>query len=123
LSRFRLAGILFLGLLAFFALVPTPFSKGRLATFGLAHYCLHITAFCVAFHLLSSGAEGGRRLAAVAALLVAFGAAVEVLQTRRYGTGIEYPDIAANAAGVLLGYVSRWFWTNRVPDTLAGPRR
>ena len=122
MSRFlRLAGIVFLALLAFFALAPSPFSKGRFATFGLLHAALHAALFFVSFHLIAAGA---RRSGGLALLLLAFGAALEFLQTRRYAIWLEYRDIFADAAGILLAYITRSIWImDACPPTDLNSRR
>jgi hypothetical protein len=113
MSRLRLTGMILLALIAVLALLPGPV-KGRLATFGAVHDCAHGAVFGVAFLLIAANSK--TRSAAVAAIaLLAFGAALELMQTHVYGTWLEYRDITADAAGIMLAVVSRSLWADHTP--------
>ena len=118
MQRGRIIGILWLALLMFLALLPEPF-KGRVATFGFGHKCAHIAVFTVAFLLIATRLKGWGQPAILGLLLLVFGSALELLQTRVYHIPIEYSDISANAAGILLGFLSRTIWrSNAARDGL-----
>ncbi len=106
-----MAGVFFLAFLAFLAVVPPPFSKGRFATVGFAHTSLHALAFCLAFLLLAAGSATARKSAGWAVILLLFGATLEVLQAHRYGIWLEYRDIFSDAGGIILGYITRLICT------------
>jgi len=114
----RITGIFFLALLAFVALLPGPV-KGRIATSGLAHECSHIAVFSLAFLLTAAGSKRMRESAVLVFLLFAFRSILEFMQTQVYGIPIEYRDISANAAGLLVGFLSRTIWrANAAQDEL-----
>ena len=105
----RIIGIMWLALLMFLALLPEPF-KGRFATIGVGHQFTHIAVFTVAFLLMATRLKGLGQPAILGLLLLLFGSALELLQTRVYHIPIEYSDISANAAGILVGFLSRAIW-------------
>lgn len=109
--RSTITGLFFLAALVVLALLPIPY-KGRLATVGLVHECVHIGAFSLAFLLLCGSSRTPRASVGVGVILLVFGIALEVFQTRIYGTVLEYRDISANAAGTMLGFVGRSIWMN-----------
>jgi VanZ family protein len=105
-------GILFIALLACFALLPGPAVKGRFATSGPWHACAHMAAFYIAFLLIAAGSRVAKRSVVAGFFLLAFGVAIEFFQTRVYGTRIEYRDIIADTTGILLGFLSRSIWVS-----------
>ncbi|HLK51577.1 MAG TPA: VanZ family protein [Bryobacteraceae bacterium] len=101
----RAIGLLSLTLLTVLALLlPAPY-KGKTATFGLMHPAAHIVVFFLLYLCISAGSSTARQSAVVLLFLLAFGAALEFLQTRVYGTPLEYRDISADAAGAMLAFI------------------
>ncbi|MCU1335645.1 MAG: hypothetical protein JWO19_1226 [Bryobacterales bacterium] len=101
-TRMLVRGLALLLALTLFSLLPEPL-KGRLATAGLLHECTHIAAFGITFVGIAIRVKSLAASAALAVLLIGFGAALELLQTAVYGNYLEYWDIRADAAGVALG--------------------
>lgn len=115
----RIAGLVFLALMAILALLPGHV-KGRYATVGAIHECLHLAVFCLAYLLLIAGSKGSKESAVVSILLAIFGITLELFQTRAYGTNLELHDVAANLGGIIAGYLTRSIWSGRKLDHSGG---
>jgi uncharacterized protein YfiM (DUF2279 family) len=104
-------GVASLVILTVLALLPQPW-KGRLAIHGYFHGYAHMVAFMGVFLLTTWREESRARVSLVALFLFLFGLGLEILETRVYGNALEYHDIAANAAGIVLGLLLRGIWSN-----------
>jgi hypothetical protein len=105
----QVLGIMVLGLVAVLSLLPEPF-KHSTRTLGIAHDCAHFLAFFLSFMLLAFPSKTFKYVSIGSLALIAFGIALELMQTRRYGIQLEYYDIGSDALGILLGVV---FWIGR----------
>jgi hypothetical protein len=114
LPRPRTAGLLFLVLLTVLALLLPPPYKGRLATFGVVHETMHILVFFSTYLLISAGSRTLGKSTFVLFGLLAFGTALEILQTRAYGTPLEFADVLLNVFGTTLGFLTRSIWISLI---------
>ncbi len=96
-------GWLWVAAVTYISLIPHPPEPLR---FWNADKLEHAFAYCLLMLWFSQVYAGRMRRLFAAALLVAMGCGIEVLQGMTGYRNFEYADMLANATGVLLG----WMW-------------
>ena len=114
LSWQRYAAAALLGGMALISILPAPW-KGHVASYGPLHSAEHIAAFCAVLLLTCPRPCSYTKLVGVSIALLAFGVAIEALQSVVYGIALEFDDILADLVGIAIGALTRLLQGSLIP--------
>lgn len=84
--------------------------KARLKTTGIMHPAMHVAAFCLGALLACRSERNPREWARFIPWLIAMAFGSELLEVRVYRISFEWYDLAADVAGILLGFGVLRLW-------------